>query len=113
MASKRCSTGTAAFCYEWQMKIIGVIPARYGSSRFPGKPLFMLAGKPLIQHVVERCKGSKSLSEVVVATDDARIQKAVQNFCKVDMTAPDHPSGTDRIAEVEESSTCESAVIIQ
>ena len=73
----------------------------------------MLAGKPLIQHVVERCKASKSLSEVVVATDDARIQKAVQNFCKVEMTAPDHPSGTDRIAEVVARSTCEAAVNIQ
>jgi len=73
----------------------------------------MLAGKPLIQHVVERCKAAKSLSEVIVATDDARIQKAVQNFCKVEMTAPDHPSGTDRIAEVVARLHCEAAVNIQ
>ena len=113
MASKRGSTGTAAFCYEWQLKIIGVIPARYGSSRFPGKPLFMMAGKPLIQHVIERCKGAKSLSEVIVATDDARIQKAVRGFCKVEMTSGDHPSGTDRIAEVVARSSCDAAVNIQ
>lgn len=95
------------------MNIIGVIPARYGSSRFPGKPLFMLAGKPLIQHVVERCKGAKALSEVIVATDDVRIQKAVQSFCRVEMTAADHPSGTDRIAEVVGRSRCDGAVNIQ
>jgi len=95
------------------VNIIGVIPARYGSSRFPGKPLFILAGKPLIQHVVERCKGAKSLSEVIVATDDPRIQKATQRFCRVEMTSPEHPSGTDRIAEVVSRSSCEGAVNIQ
>src|SRR6187431_894631 len=55
------------------MKISGIIPARFASTRFPGKPLFLIAGKPLIQHVVERCRSARSLSEVIVATDDARI----------------------------------------
>ena len=95
------------------MKIIGVIPARYAPTRFPGKPLFVLAGKPLIQHVVERCQKAKSLTEVIVATDDARIQKAVQSFCKVEMTSAEHPSGTDRTAEVVARSSCEAAINIQ
>jgi 3-deoxy-manno-octulosonate cytidylyltransferase (CMP-KDO synthetase) len=95
------------------MKIIGVIPARYGSTRFPGKPLFLLAGKPLIQYVVERCQKAKSLSEVIVATDDPRIQKAVQPFCRVEMTSPDHPSGTDRIAEVIGRTVADAAINIQ
>jgi 3-deoxy-manno-octulosonate cytidylyltransferase (CMP-KDO synthetase) len=95
------------------MKVIGVIPARYGSTRFPGKPLHLIAGKPLIQHVVERCQKARSLAEVIVATDDTRIFEAAQNFCQVEMTAPDHPSGTDRIAEVVERSGCDAAVNIQ
>ena len=82
------------------MKIVGVIPARYGSTRFPGKPLALIAGKPLIQHVVEQCQKAKSLSEVIVATDDTRIWEVAQGFCRAEMTGPDHPSGTDRIAEV-------------
>ena len=82
------------------MKIVGIIPARYASTRFPGKPLALIAGKPLIQHVVEQCQKAKSLSEVIVATDDARIADVAKNFCRVEMTRADHPSGTDRIAEV-------------
>src|SRR3984885_7907988 len=84
------------------MKIIGIIPARYASTRFPGKPLALIAGKPLIQHVVEQCQKAKSLSEVIVATDDTRIWEVAQNFCRVEMTRPEHPSGSDRIAEVGE-----------
>src|SRR3954470_24258270 len=76
------------------MKIIGVIPARFASTRFPGKPLALIAGKPLIQHVVEQCEKAKSLSEVIVATDDTRTWEVAQNFCRVEMTSPDHPSGT-------------------
>ena len=60
------------------MKVLGIIPARYASTRFPGKPLAPIAGKPLIQHVVERCQQAKSLSEVIVATDDARIADAAK-----------------------------------
>ena len=55
------------------MKILGIIPARYASTRFPGKPLALVAGKPLIQRVVEQCQKAKSLAEVIVATDDTRI----------------------------------------
>ena len=82
------------------MHVAGIIPARYASTRFPGKPLFPIAGKPLIQWVVERCLLAKSLSEVIVATDDERIAKVARPFCRVEMTRGDHPSGTDRIAEV-------------
>ena len=82
------------------VNILGIIPARYASTRFPGKPLALIAGKPLIQHVVEQCQKAKSLSEVIVATDDERIQAAAKKFCRVEMTRADHPSGSDRIAEV-------------
>ncbi|MDB6065348.1 MAG: 3-deoxy-manno-octulosonate cytidylyltransferase [Pedosphaera sp.] len=95
------------------MNIIGIVPARYGSTRFPGKPLALIAGKPLIQHVVERCQEAKGLSEVIVATDDTRIWEVAQNFCRVEMTSPDHPSGTDRLAEVVERCECDAAVNIQ
>ena len=78
------------------MKIIGIIPARYASTRFPGKPLALIAGKTLIQHVVEQCQKAKSLNEVIVATDDTRIWEVAQDFCRVEMTAPGHPSGTRR-----------------
>lgn len=95
------------------MRILGVIPARYGSTRFPGKPLHPIAGKPLVQHVVERCRGARALAELIVATDDARIANAVRPFCHVEMTRPDHPSGTDRIAEVAERVACDAVVNIQ
>lgn len=76
-----------------------IIPARYASSRFPGKPLALLAGKPMIQHVWEKAIAS-SADVVAVATDDERIAAAVEKFGgKAIMTSPDHPSGTDRIAE--------------
>jgi 3-deoxy-manno-octulosonate cytidylyltransferase (CMP-KDO synthetase) len=95
------------------MKALGIIPARYASTRFPGKPLHPIAGKPLIQHVVERCKRARSLSEVIVATDDARIRDVVRRFCRVEMTRPDHPSGSDRIAEVAVRCACDAVVNIQ
>ena len=95
------------------MKVIGIIPARYGSTRFPGKPLALIAGKPLIRHVVERCQQAKSLAEVIVATDDTRIWEVAQSFCRAEMTAPDHPSGSDRIAEVAARCTCDAVVNIQ
>ncbi len=80
--------------------VLAVLPARWGSTRFPGKPLHRIAGKPLIQHVWERCRECQSLDEIVVATDDARIAEAVEAFGgKAAMTSPDHPTGTDRIAE--------------
>ena len=95
------------------MNLIGLIPARYASTRFPGKPLYPIAGKALIQHVVERCRLAKSLSEVIVATDDARIREVARKFCRVEMTSPDHPSGTDRIAEVAARCACDAVVNIQ
>src|SRR2546421_3963901 len=95
------------------MTILGLIPARYASTRFPGKPLALIAGKPLIQHVVERCQKAKSLSEIIVATDDTRIWEVAQGFCRVEMTSPDHPCGTDRIAEVVQRTDCDAAINIQ
>jgi 3-deoxy-manno-octulosonate cytidylyltransferase (CMP-KDO synthetase) len=80
--------------------ILGVLPSRWGSTRFPGKPLHLIAGKPLIQHVWERCQQCSRLDDIIVAVDDERIRDAVLAFGgKVAMTSPDHPTGTDRIAE--------------
>ena len=93
-------------------KSIGIIPARYASARFPGKCLFEIAGKPLVQWVVERAKKAKSLAEVIVATDDERIAKAVKG-ARVVMTSPNHPSGTDRLAEVAAKIECDIVVNIQ
>ena len=95
------------------MNIIGIIPARYASTRFPGKPLHPIAGKTLVQHVVERCREAKLLSEVIVATDDERIAKVAREFCAVEMTQADHPTGTDRIAEVAARLDCEAVVNVQ
>jgi 3-deoxy-manno-octulosonate cytidylyltransferase (CMP-KDO synthetase) len=95
------------------MKVVGIIPARYASTRFPGKPLALIAGKPLIRHVVERCQQAKSLAEVIVATDDTRIWEVAQSFCRAEMTAPEHPSGSDRIAEVAARCECDAVVNIQ
>jgi len=85
------------------MKVLGVIPSRYGSSRFPGKPLIDIKGKSMIQRVYEGAKKSKLLNELVVATDDQRIVDEVNSFGgKVEITATHHPSGTDRCAEIAE-----------
>lgn len=82
------------------MRVVGVIPSRWRSTRFPGKGLALIAGKPLIQRVVERCRQARCLDDLLVATDDDRIRKAVEGFgCRVAMTRGDHPSGTDRVAE--------------
>src|ERR1700685_1355597 len=96
-----------------RVKIAGIIPARYASTRFRGKPLALIAGKPLIQHVVEQCQKAKLLSEVIVATDDTRIWEVAQNFCRVEMTLPEHPSGTDRLAGVVQRCECDAAINIQ
>ena len=96
------------------MQIVGVIPARYQSSRFPGKPLVDICGKSLIQRVIEQCQKAKTLSEVIVATDDSRIADHASQFCRVEMTAETHPSGTDRVAEVvERLPDCDGAVNVQ
>ncbi len=86
--------------FSSNIHVSGVLPARWGSSRFPGKPLHLIAGKPLIQHVWDRCQQCENLADVLVATDDRRIVDAVESFGgRVVMTSPQHPTGTDRIAE--------------
>ena len=93
---------------------IGVIPARYGSTRLPGKPLVVLGGKPLVQHVWERAREARALLDLLVATDDERIARAVTGFGgRVMMTSPAHPSGTDRLAEVARSVPASIYVNIQ
>jgi 3-deoxy-manno-octulosonate cytidylyltransferase (CMP-KDO synthetase) len=83
------------------VKPVAIIPARWASTRFPGKPLALLAGRPLVVHVLEACRGSGAFSEVRVATDDDRIARAVtQAGGAVERTLAHHPSGTDRVAEV-------------
>jgi 3-deoxy-manno-octulosonate cytidylyltransferase (CMP-KDO synthetase) len=83
------------------MKIVAVIPARFASTRLPGKPLLSETGKPLIQHVVEAAQLAQSLRRIIVATDDPRIAAAVTGFGgEAMMTRPDHRTGTDRVAEV-------------
>jgi 3-deoxy-manno-octulosonate cytidylyltransferase (CMP-KDO synthetase) len=84
-----------------QKKIIGIIPARYASVRFPGKPLAMIGSISMIERVYRQALKSKMLNHVVIATDDERIKKHVETFKgNVAMTSPDHQSGTDRCAEV-------------
>ncbi len=84
--------------------VLAVIPARWGSTRFPGKPLVDLAGKALVQHVWERCRECRRLDAICVATDDDRIAEAARGFgADVVMTRSDHPSGTDRVAEAARS----------
>ncbi len=83
------------------MDVVAIIPARYGSTRFPGKPLARQTGKFLIQHVYEQVRQARSIRRCLIATDDPRIEAAVREFGgEAAMTRPDHPSGTDRIAEV-------------
>ena len=85
------------------MKILCVIPARYASTRLPGKPLLPVAGKPMIVRVYERAKQARKVAKVLVATDDERIERAVQKEGgEAMLTAKDHPTGTDRLAEVAE-----------
>ncbi len=82
-------------------KTVGIIPARWGSTRFPGKPLHVIAGKPLLQHVWERCGRAESLDALIVATDDMRIAEAAFAWgAEVALTSSKHQSGTDRAAEV-------------
>jgi len=95
-------------------RILGVIPARFASSRFPGKALALLAGKPILQHVYERASQARYLSKLIIATDDDRIAKAARAFgAQVQMTRPDHLSGTDRVAEVASSDHAQVIMNIQ
>ncbi len=83
------------------MAVVAIIPARYGSTRLPGKPLARIGGKPMIQHVYESTAKAKGLDRLLVATDDRRVAEAVRGFGgEAVMTAKDHASGTDRLAEV-------------
>ena len=82
------------------MRILGIIPARFASTRFPGKPLADIGGKSMIRRVYEQCIKAKTITKVIVATDDERIAAHVREFGEVIMTAADHPSGTDRCHEV-------------
>jgi 3-deoxy-manno-octulosonate cytidylyltransferase (CMP-KDO synthetase) len=83
------------------MTVLAILPARYASTRFPGKPLTPIAGKPMIQHVWERTRAAKRVDAVAIATDDERIRQACEEFgADVEMTRDDHPTGTDRLAEV-------------
>ena len=94
--------------------VLGVIPARFASRRFEGKPLARLGGKPLVQHVYERAAACSLLERVVVATDDERIRRAVDRFGgRAVMTSPHHLSGTDRVAEVAASDPAGIVVNIQ
>ncbi len=95
-------------------RAVAIIPARWASSRFPGKPLARIRDKPMVQWVAEQAGKARLVSEVIVATDDVRIADAVREFGgNAVMTSPDHPSGTDRIAEVAEGIECDIVVNVQ
>jgi 3-deoxy-manno-octulosonate cytidylyltransferase (CMP-KDO synthetase) len=93
---------------------VAVIPARYQSSRLPGKPLVEIAGRPMIEHVYRRAEASPAVDAVVVATDDVRVRDAVEAFGGLAvMTRADHPSGSDRVAEVAASLSCDLVINVQ
>jgi 3-deoxy-manno-octulosonate cytidylyltransferase (CMP-KDO synthetase) len=93
------------------MKVLGIIPARYKSTRLEGKPLADIHGKPMIQYVYENARRARTLDRVVVATDDARICEAVRRFGgDVVMTSPLHACGTDRVAEV--AAGCDAGIVV-
>ena len=95
-------------------RIVGLIPARLASTRLPGKVLLDLAGKPMVQHVVERARQSRYLAEVLVATDSPEVVAAVERYGgRAVMTSPDHASGTDRLAEVARQLECDLVVNLQ
>jgi 3-deoxy-manno-octulosonate cytidylyltransferase (CMP-KDO synthetase) len=95
-------------------KILGVIPARFSSSRFPGKVLVPISSKPMLQHVYERASQARYLSSTIIATDDERVFEAARHFgAQVRMTRSDHVSGTDRVAEVASAEDAEIVVNIQ
>ncbi|HUK16672.1 MAG TPA: 3-deoxy-manno-octulosonate cytidylyltransferase [Bryobacteraceae bacterium] len=95
-------------------KILGVIPARFASARFPGKVLASISSKPMLQHVYERASQARYLTSTIIATDDPRVFEAARLFgAQVRMTRPDHVSGTDRVAEVASAHDAEIVVNIQ
>ena len=94
--------------------VVGIIPARYGSTRLPGKALKLILGKPMVQRVYERAQLARGLGSVCVATDDERIARVVEGFGgRAVMTSPDHPSGTDRLAEATRGLDADIVVNIQ
>ncbi len=97
--------------------IVGVIPSRWGSTRFPGKSLALISGKPMVQWVVERVKQAQRLDAVIVATDDDRIAERVNGLnipdVRIAMTRPEHPSGTDRIAEAVQDLDFDAVINVQ
>src|SRR4051794_16990482 len=94
--------------------VVAIIPARYSSSRLPGKPLLEIQGRPMVVHVVERALAAPSVSRAVVATDDVRIFEAVTAAGhEAVMTSPEHASGSDRLAEAAEKIECEVVVNVQ
>jgi 3-deoxy-manno-octulosonate cytidylyltransferase (CMP-KDO synthetase) len=96
------------------LNIVAVIPARFASTRFPGKPLADIDGRPMIEHVYRRAEASPVVSRVIVATDDLRIATTVTAFGgHVRLTRPDHPSGMDRLAEVATTLDCDIVVNVQ
>lgn len=96
------------------LDIVAVIPARYASTRFPGKPLADIDGRPMIEHVYRRAQASPIVSRVIVATDDLRIATTVNGFGgNVRLTKPDHQTGTDRLAEVASKIECDIVVNVQ
>ena len=96
------------------MKTVGIIPARWGSTRFEGKVLADIHGKPMLQHVWERAKACERLNDLIIACDDERIMAAAEQFqAKAVMTSKEHPSGTDRVAEVLDTVSADIVVNIQ
>lgn len=113
---ERVKRGVAATAVEPStgVKAVGIIPARYASTRFEGKVIMPIAGKPMIQHVYERAIKAKRLCKVIIATDDERVFDVARSFgADVRMTSPTHPSGTDRVAEVAAELDCDVVVNIQ
>ncbi|HEX5708234.1 MAG TPA: 3-deoxy-manno-octulosonate cytidylyltransferase, partial [Pyrinomonadaceae bacterium] len=93
--------------------VVAVIPARYASSRFPGKPLAEIAGRPMVVRVAERARAALTVSRVVVATDDARVYEAAHAYgFEAAMTRADHPTGSDRLAEVASALGPEVSIIV-
>lgn len=96
------------------MKVVGIIPSRYKSSRFEGKPLAIIAGKTMIRRVYEQAQKAKKIDKIYVATDDNRIRSEAESFgARVIMTSPDHASGTDRVAEAIYNIDCDIVINIQ
>jgi 3-deoxy-manno-octulosonate cytidylyltransferase (CMP-KDO synthetase) len=108
------SSTVATVDSQYPLQVVAVIPARFASTRFPGKPLADIDGRPMIEHVYRRAAAASSVSRVIVATDDLRIATRVAEFGgQVRLTKPTHPTGTDRLAEVAQTLDCDIVVNVQ